>query len=180
MAPPRRDVVDRDFDGKANAADRCPDDPEIYNGFEDEDGCPDPDAFAGVPMFTDNLFVLRVLYFPSASASLDEAAYFDQLATWLQSEPGLERVAVIGHVAAGEAEELALARATAVVSALTARGVASARLMALSAGHKPAPAWAAIQRPAFKDRSVRFRAFRVRGRDYFMWKDGREISVDTQ
>lgn len=32
---------DRDLDGIVNERDACPDDPEVYNAFEDEDGCPD-------------------------------------------------------------------------------------------------------------------------------------------
>ncbi|HMI86296.1 MAG TPA: OmpA family protein, partial [Polyangiaceae bacterium] len=34
---------DRDGDGIADARDKCPDAPEDKDGFEDEDGCPDPD-----------------------------------------------------------------------------------------------------------------------------------------
>ncbi|MEB2324124.1 MAG: hypothetical protein OZ921_16545, partial [Sorangiineae bacterium] len=34
---------DRDRDGIRDSLDRCPDDPEDRDGFEDEDGCPDPD-----------------------------------------------------------------------------------------------------------------------------------------
>jgi OmpA-OmpF porin, OOP family len=34
---------DRDGDGYADAVDECPDEPEDFDGFEDEDGCPDPD-----------------------------------------------------------------------------------------------------------------------------------------
>jgi outer membrane protein OmpA-like peptidoglycan-associated protein len=32
---------DRDGDGLADNIDKCPDEPETYNGFQDEDGCPD-------------------------------------------------------------------------------------------------------------------------------------------
>ncbi|MSP59579.1 MAG: OmpA family protein [Myxococcales bacterium] len=35
--------VDRDRDGIPDATDRCPDAPEDRDGFQDEDGCPDPD-----------------------------------------------------------------------------------------------------------------------------------------
>jgi len=31
------------MDGIANASDKCPDDPEDRDGFQDADGCPDPD-----------------------------------------------------------------------------------------------------------------------------------------
>jgi OmpA-OmpF porin, OOP family len=34
---------DRDGDGLKDDIDRCPDEPEDRDGFEDEDGCPDPD-----------------------------------------------------------------------------------------------------------------------------------------
>jgi len=39
----RRAAVDTDRDGIPDALDRCPTEPETFNGFEDEDGCPDPD-----------------------------------------------------------------------------------------------------------------------------------------
>ncbi len=34
---------DRDGDGVPDDTDKCPDDPEDRDGFEDDDGCPDPD-----------------------------------------------------------------------------------------------------------------------------------------
>jgi outer membrane protein OmpA-like peptidoglycan-associated protein len=37
------DFRDRDHDGILDAVDRCPDDPEDKDGFQDEDGCPDED-----------------------------------------------------------------------------------------------------------------------------------------
>ena len=36
-------VADRDHDRIPDAVDKCPDDPEDRDGFEDTDGCPDPD-----------------------------------------------------------------------------------------------------------------------------------------
>jgi outer membrane protein OmpA-like peptidoglycan-associated protein len=36
-------LPDRDQDGVDDAADGCPDEPEDRDGFEDDDGCPDPD-----------------------------------------------------------------------------------------------------------------------------------------
>ncbi len=35
--------TDRDGDGFADTVDRCPDEPEDKDGFQDEDGCPEPD-----------------------------------------------------------------------------------------------------------------------------------------
>jgi len=36
-------VLDRDGDGIPDDVDKCPDEPEDFDGFQDEDGCPDPD-----------------------------------------------------------------------------------------------------------------------------------------
>jgi outer membrane protein OmpA-like peptidoglycan-associated protein len=36
-------ITDRDGDGIPDELDKCPDEPEDKDGFEDEDGCPDPD-----------------------------------------------------------------------------------------------------------------------------------------
>ena len=42
--PPKPIAVgDRDKDGIPDNLDKCPDDPEDKDGFEDDDGCPDPD-----------------------------------------------------------------------------------------------------------------------------------------
>jgi outer membrane protein OmpA-like peptidoglycan-associated protein len=35
--------ADRDGDGVSDSDDKCPDDPEDVDGFQDDDGCPDPD-----------------------------------------------------------------------------------------------------------------------------------------
>lgn len=45
-----RQFSDRDHDGIPDDEDQCPDDPEDKDGFQDEDGCPDPDNDGdGVP-----------------------------------------------------------------------------------------------------------------------------------
>src|SRR5204862_3787943 len=36
-------IGDRDGDGIKDDVDKCPDEPEDRDGFQDEDGCPDPD-----------------------------------------------------------------------------------------------------------------------------------------
>jgi OOP family OmpA-OmpF porin len=40
---PFQKVNDRDGDGIPDDIDKCPDEPEDFDGFEDEDGCPDLD-----------------------------------------------------------------------------------------------------------------------------------------
>ena len=53
--PPPPAPGDRDGDGYVDDADKCPDKPENFQGFEDEDGCPDdPDTDGdGIPDSTD-------------------------------------------------------------------------------------------------------------------------------
>ena len=49
LEPPRRKepapdpLADRDGDGIPDVRDKCPNEPEDKDGFEDDDGCPDPD-----------------------------------------------------------------------------------------------------------------------------------------
>lgn len=52
---------DRDNDGLLDPDDRCPDDPENYNAFQDTDGCPDnPDTDGdGIPDATDHCVLDR-------------------------------------------------------------------------------------------------------------------------
>jgi len=38
---------DRDSDGVPDVVDKCPDEPEDINGYQDNDGCPDPDPGDG-------------------------------------------------------------------------------------------------------------------------------------
>jgi outer membrane protein OmpA-like peptidoglycan-associated protein len=45
LSPPQYCTGDRDGDGYLDGEDKCPDDPENFNGYQDEDGCPDdPDT----------------------------------------------------------------------------------------------------------------------------------------
>ena len=45
---------DRDGDGVPDDVDKCPDEPEDRDGFEDDDGCPDPDNDGdGIPDVSD-------------------------------------------------------------------------------------------------------------------------------
>jgi OOP family OmpA-OmpF porin len=54
-AAPTGDVGDRDGDGILDNVDQCPDDPEDRDGFEDTDGCPDPDNDRDGILDTDDL-----------------------------------------------------------------------------------------------------------------------------
>ena len=50
----RRKILDRDGDGIPDDVDKCPNEPEDFDGFEDQDGCPDPDNDKdGIPDLVD-------------------------------------------------------------------------------------------------------------------------------
>jgi outer membrane protein OmpA-like peptidoglycan-associated protein len=52
--PPPPVIGDRDHDGIPDNVDKCPDDPEDKDGFQDADGCPDPDNDQdGIPDVSD-------------------------------------------------------------------------------------------------------------------------------
>jgi outer membrane protein OmpA-like peptidoglycan-associated protein len=52
--PPKAMIGDKDGDGILDNVDRCPTEPEDKDGFQDEDGCPDPDNDQdGIPDKTD-------------------------------------------------------------------------------------------------------------------------------
>jgi OmpA-OmpF porin, OOP family len=52
--PPGKKILDTDHDGIPDPVDKCPTEPEDKDGYQDEDGCPDPDNDAdGIPDKTD-------------------------------------------------------------------------------------------------------------------------------
>ena len=51
--------ADPDFDGNPNATDKCPNDAEDYDGYQDEDGCPDPINVMAPPTSPDTVIVLK-------------------------------------------------------------------------------------------------------------------------
>jgi len=114
---------DRDGDGVPNSADLCPDDPEDKDGFEDEDGCPDPDyddCFGCIGAF---------IYFrPNQSKLLPVYhAGLERLAAELRKEPKIRLVAVRVHTGSG-GEPLARVRAKIVRDYLVGRGIGARRL----------------------------------------------------
>jgi OOP family OmpA-OmpF porin len=121
-SPPPAEA-DRDKDRIPDARDRCPDQPENYNGVEDDDGC--PDTGGRVIKFVHKLQIIDTVRFTANSAVLAPAALtlIDAIATSLKAHPAIRRLEITGHEVAGERAGLALARATAVATALGARGV---------------------------------------------------------
>src|SRR5215472_3462873 len=67
--------ADRDGDGIPDTVDRCPDEPEDYDGFQDDDGCPDRDNDNdGVPDAED-----RCLNTPVVRSSSSSPTYIASL-----------------------------------------------------------------------------------------------------
>jgi outer membrane protein OmpA-like peptidoglycan-associated protein len=83
-APP-----DRDHDGIPDSVDKCPDEPETFNGYQDEDGCPDV-----VPV----RLTFRNIHFELNSADIvdNSKSDLDTAAKILALDPAM-RVRIEGH-----------------------------------------------------------------------------------
>ena len=130
---------DRDRDGIADADDdKCSDEPETFNGFEDADGCPDRGR---VVVTSNHIEILERIRFAPGSAALaaGAAAILDATADMLRHNPDIIRVIIEGHAAAGELDPLSLSarRAAAVRAALIERGVEQVLELEASGASRP-------------------------------------------
>jgi outer membrane protein OmpA-like peptidoglycan-associated protein len=121
-------VPDRDGDQIPDPWDNCPEEREVFNGFWDDDGCPDR---AGDALRT---FQLEEILFGKNSAALtpDAIAWLEGIANTLLARPNVGWLDIEGEFAADEPEgqRLARARAEAVRAFLISRNVKPARLFA--------------------------------------------------
>lgn len=134
---------DRDGDGILDDVDACPDVPEVYNGFEDEDGCPDEGRGEFV---NDALIVDERVFFDYDSDALREAGMRQLDAVvehWRAWGERYDRLEVSGHADVRGPEtynlELSARRAEAVRDYLTSHGV-PAGVLDLHAWGESAPA----------------------------------------
>jgi outer membrane protein OmpA-like peptidoglycan-associated protein len=140
--------------------DACPNDPETYNGHEDEDGCPDK----GMVIIEDTqLTILEKVYFETDSAIIQKRSFalLDAVAATLNGNPQLTLIEIQGHADErgndGYNLKLTQARAESVMDALIERGVLKERLRAggygercpVDPGHN-AKAWERNRRVEFK------------------------------
>lgn len=130
--------IDGDGDGVPDRDDKCPADAEIYNGYQDGDGCPDlapqPAASAG-----EVGKIVERIAFAHDSAELKPPSFpvLDAIAIVIRNQPQqFPVVALEGHAADNERApmKLSLARASTVRLALQARGVDATRLLARASG----------------------------------------------
>lgn len=123
----RAEIDDADGDWIADANDQCPDDREVYNGYEDADGCPDE----GVGEFVnDALVVDERVFFDYDGAELREMGIeqLDQVvAHYREHGDRYGRLVIGGHTDTRGTidynEGLSRERADAVVGYLVSQGV---------------------------------------------------------
>jgi outer membrane protein OmpA-like peptidoglycan-associated protein len=122
--------VDRDGDAILDMNDRCPDDPETFNGMEEDDGCPDRGA---VLIEQTSIRIVEPVYFAANSFALrsESGALLDEVAGTLNAHPELRVLEVGGHASSSERDpwRLSADRAAAVRAELLQRGVTSDRLV---------------------------------------------------
>lgn len=129
--------LDSDGDGIPDSMDKCPMDPETFNGREDDDGCPET---ARVILQSNEIRILQAIHFADGGARIlpESFSLLDELATVLLSNPQIDLVELQGHTdASGSAaanQALSQARAQAVLDALVKRGVPATRLRAKGYG----------------------------------------------
>jgi outer membrane protein OmpA-like peptidoglycan-associated protein len=157
----KTDFPDRDNDGIRDDLDKCPDDPETYNGYLDDDGCPDDDRDA--PALADGddpctrdpdacpdrhrvivkqtaIITLDTIEFEFDKAIISRRSYpiLDAVAAALHANPDIQLVEVKGHTdeRGDDAYNLDLSnrRAAAVVTYLTAHGIDADRLTSTGYG----------------------------------------------
>jgi len=128
-------VRDSDGDGILDDVDKCPQEPETKNGYEDKDGCPDtiPERvkkFSGV---------VEGIYFDQAKATIrkQSTAVLGNAAKILKDYPSIS-LEITGHTSsegdAAKNQRLSQERADAVKQWLVENGVAPERLQTRGAG----------------------------------------------
>lgn len=131
-------VDDRDQDAVLDTVDQCPDQPEVYNGFADDDGCPDAEPDIGhvqgvisaqIPLVGRQLQVVR-----------DAGRILDMVATLLRDHAGIVQLTIEAHTDARGMDtwnqRLSQARAEYVMRELVRRGIAATRLVAIGYGER--------------------------------------------
>ncbi|HMJ15586.1 MAG TPA: OmpA family protein, partial [Polyangiaceae bacterium] len=130
---------DDDGDGVLDYLDRCPDEPETINGFEDDDGCAD-EGPAKIIVEEGKITILETVRFELNSSNIDPSSYgiMNQIALTLRKHREIERIEIGGHTDSTGPRDfnirLSHARARSVRSYLLARGIPPGRLSARGYG----------------------------------------------
>ena len=133
-------TMDTDGDTIPDVRDACPKEPETFNGYEDEDGCPDSDPDALVELSAGKINIKEQVFFETAKAVIKSESFelLDQVAKLLVDNPHVGNVTVEGHTdSRGKYKynvKLSQDRAESVMKYLIKRGVAADRLNAIGYG----------------------------------------------
>ncbi|MCX4246638.1 OmpA family protein [Paraliomyxa miuraensis] len=128
-------IPDKDGDGILDLDDRCEEQPENYNGIDDEDGCPD-EIPEEVKQFEG---VLKGIYFDTGKSTIRKKSYpaLDRVVKVLEKYPGL-KVEISGHTDSVGSEEdnvvLSQERADAVKQFMVDKGIDEGRITTRGAG----------------------------------------------
>ncbi len=130
---PNAEIGWRDTDGDsfADSEDNCPEEPETFNRWRDQDGCPDE---LPVRVTAERVEISEKIFFDLGTANLSAQSneLLDVLAETLNRHPGLTSIEVAGHTdSQGKKranQELSQNRAQAVVAYLAGKEVDAARL----------------------------------------------------
>lgn len=131
---------DLDRDGIPDRKDHCLDDPESYNNYMDEDGCPDRVPRKAV-LTADRIEILMpILFDDNTQQPLPESdAVLGEVARIMDENPGL-RFSIQAHLddrlPPGQADSITERRADSVKSVLVDLGVADDRLEAEGRGSR--------------------------------------------
>ena len=119
-------IGDRDGDGIKDDVDQCPDEPEDFDGFQDEDGCPDE---GDVIVQDKGIVILKKIKFKTNSAEIlpESNSILDAVATTINHHPEFTLLEIAGHAdeRADDAYNLRLTqdRVNSVMAALVKRNV---------------------------------------------------------
>jgi outer membrane protein OmpA-like peptidoglycan-associated protein len=132
----------------------------VYNGHEDDDGCPDEWIVRLTP---EGFELLEKIYFKYDSAVVEESSYdvLDAVAAMIDGNPQLDLIEVQGHADdRGDDEynlKLTADRAASVVTHLIQRGIEPSRLRSMGYGEYCPIARGRSKRARDKNRRVEFR-----------------------
>ena len=149
--------------------DKCPNEPETYNGFQDDDGCPDQ---SDVKLWVCPGGILDHIFFRRDAARVEAVSLpiVDVVAKTLLANPDINLVEVIGHASRDERDGLRLStrRANAVTAELVHRGVQATRLTSRGYGSSEPLDRARTKAANEKNRRVEFVVKR---------RDGKQIVI---
>jgi OOP family OmpA-OmpF porin len=151
-------IPDKDGDGILDLNDRCEDEPEVFNGIDDTDGCPD-ELPEEVKQFEG---VLEGIYFDSGKSTIRSKSkpVLQKVADLLKKYPEL-RVEISGHTdSVGATEDnvaLSQARADAVKAWLVEKGIEEGRISTRGAGPNDPIADNKSKKGRAKNRRIEFK-----------------------